>query len=187
MRPRVYGEIIVTGFQPFLPATVPPSWVEVKDGNDTARALFDQHYSRYRYADGRRPLLFVGPGEKMVLLWPDARAVFVWRKFKSADLAGQEGVNCAIFRNEGAGIASDLIRAAHTAAWERWPGARFYTYVNPRRVQRKRQPGRCFLKAGWRYVRDAQGKPRLTKKRRFLILEMLPEWSSEYKRGLSPA
>lgn len=161
--------------QPFLPFLMPPSWVEVKDGNDTARALFDQHYSRYRYADGRTPALFVGPGEKLVLLWADARAVFVWRKFRSAD--HQTGVNCAVFRNDGAGRASDLIRAAHGLAWERWPGARFYTYVNPRRVQRKRQPGRCFLKAGWRYVRDTQGKPARTKERGYLILEMLPAWT----------
>lgn len=35
-------------------------WHEVKDGNDTARRIFDGHYSRIRYADGRRPALFVG-------------------------------------------------------------------------------------------------------------------------------
>ena len=175
----------MTSIQPFLPV-VPPSWVEVKDGNDTARALFDQHYSRYHYADGRKPLLFVGPGEKLVLLWHDARAVFVWRKFISKD--GQQGVNCAVFRNVGAGRASDLIRAAHMLAWERWPGERFYTYVNPRRVERKRQPGRCFLKAGWRYVRHKEGPLKgqrvRTKDRGHFILEMLPEWDSHHKRGM---
>ena len=71
--------------QPFLFPPPIGDWVEVKDGNDTARAIFEEHYSRYRYADGRKPLLFVGPGEKMVLLTPDASAVFAWRKFKSAD------------------------------------------------------------------------------------------------------
>lgn len=150
------------------------TWVGVKDGNDTARAIFDRHYSRYHYTDGRRPLLFVGPGEKMVLLTPDARALFVWRKFISADKAGQEGVNCAVFRNDGVGRASDLIREADALAWERWPHQRLYTYVNPRKVRRSRTPGRCFLKAGWRYVRGADGKPLLTKKRRYLILECLP-------------
>src|SRR5215471_13092009 len=109
----------MTAIQPFLPM-IDFAWIEVKDGNDTARALFDQHYSRYHYADGRQPALFVGPGEKMVLLWPDARAVFVWRRFLSRD--GQAGVNCAIFRNEGAGLSSDLIRLACERAWKRWPG-----------------------------------------------------------------
>ena len=37
--------------QPFL---FGEGWIEVRDGNDTARALFDRHYSRYFYADGRK-------------------------------------------------------------------------------------------------------------------------------------
>ena len=122
------------------------SWIAVRDGDDTARAIFQQHYSYRPYADGRRPMLFVGPGEKLVLVWPDASALFVWRRFISGD--GQQGVNCAAFRNEGAGLSSDLIREADAIADERWPGERHYTYVNPRRV-RSSNPGYCFLKAGW--------------------------------------
>lgn len=95
------------GEQPFL---FGDGWIEVKDGNDTARSIFDRHYSRYVYKDGRKPKLFLGPGEKMVLVTACARAVFAWRKFKSADKQG--GVNCAIFRNEGAGLSSALIRDA---------------------------------------------------------------------------
>lgn len=147
--------------QPFL---IGEGWIEVRDGNDTGRAIFDRHYSRYRYADGRKPLLFVGPGEKMVLLWHDARALFVWRRFRSAD--HQQGVNCAIFRNEGAGLASSLIRAADLMADQRWPGERHYTYVNPRAV-RSTNPGCCFLRAGWR-------RCGVTKHRKLLILERLP-------------
>lgn len=147
--------------QPFLIGT---GWIEVKDGNDTCRAIFDRHYSRYFYRDGRRPKLFVGPGEKMVLLYACARALFVWRRFRSQD--DQTGVNCAIFRNEGAARSSDLIRAADDLAWERWPGERHYTYVNPRAV-RSRNPGCCFLMAGWR-------RCGFTKARKLLILERLP-------------
>lgn len=125
------------------------AWIPVKDGNDTGRHIFDQHYSRYHYADGRKPKLFVGPGEKMVLLSPDALALFVWRKFRSMD--HQEGVCCAVFRNEGPRLSSDLIREADALAWERWPGERLYTYVDPKKTRHKRDPGRCFLKAGWRH------------------------------------
>ena len=148
---------------------LPGPWVEVKDGDDTAREIFDQHYSRRRYRDGRRPLLFVGPGEKMVLVTPDARALFVWRKFRS--LNDQDGVNCAVFRNEGAGRSSELIRTACELAWTRWPGERLYTYVNPRKVRRKRDPGRCFLRAGWRYCGETQGG--------LLILEILAPTGGE--------
>lgn len=122
-------------------------WIETRDGDPTARAIFDRHYSRRRYADGRQPALFVGPGEKMVLITPCARALFVWRKFISMDQ--QDGVNCAIFRNEGAGLSSRLVRAAMLLAWKRWPGQRLYTYVNPSRVQSS-NPGCCFKRAGWR-------------------------------------
>lgn len=140
--------------QPFLPFS-DAVWIEVKDGDLSGRHLYHRHYSRRRYADGRGPMLFVGPGEKMVLLTADARALFVWRKFVSMDK--QEGVNCAVFRNEGAVLSSDLIRAADALAWERWPGERHYTYVNPGKV-RSRNPGCCFLKAGWRKCGITKGQ-----------------------------
>ncbi|MBB2973963.1 hypothetical protein [Mesorhizobium sp. RMAD-H1] len=131
--------------QPFL---FGDGWIEVRDGNDTGRALFDRHYSRYRYADGRKPKLYVGPGEKMVLLTGCAQALFVWRKFKTMDR--QAGVNCAIFRNEGAGLSSELISAADHLADQRWAGVRHYTYVNPFKI-RGSNPGCCFKRAGWRF------------------------------------
>jgi hypothetical protein len=130
--------------QPFL---FGEGWIEVKDGNDSARDIFHGHYSYRRYVDGRKRLIFVGPGEKMVLMTPDVRALFVWRKFISGD--GQQGVNCAVFRNESGQRSSDLIRAADAIAEARWPGERHYTYVNPRQI-RSSNPGCCFKAAGWR-------------------------------------
>lgn len=137
-------------------------WLQAWDGNATAAAIYDRHYSRNPGSLGDPRI--AGPGEKMVLLTPCARALFVWRKFISKDQ--QDGVNCAIFRNEGAGRSSDLIRAAMDLAWARWPGERFYTYVNPRRV-RSTNPGCCFKAAGWR----ACG---VTKTRKLLVLEARP-------------
>lgn len=148
--------------QPFLVAD--GMWTKVRDGNHTARTIFDRHYSRKRYADGREPMQFVGLGTKLVLLTPCARALFVWRKFISGD--GQQGVNCAVFRNEGAGLSSELIQAADAIAFERWPGERHYTYINTKKV-RSSNPGYCFLKAGWR-------KCGITKWNRLLIMERLP-------------
>lgn len=150
-------------------------WVEVKDGDATARAIFDRHYSRYHYADGRKPDLIIGPGEKMVLLTPDAKALFAWRKFISGD--GQGGVNCAIFRNEGDEIASGLVLAAMDLAWARWPNERFYTYVDPREVAPtlvRNHPtwGFCFVKAGWRFCG-------WTKRRKLMIFECLPDWRGD--------
>lgn len=108
--------------------------------------MLDRHYSARHYADGRRPKLFVGPGEKLVLVTSDRTALFVWRKFISDD--GQTGVNCAVFRNEGHKLSSQLILEAEQIAWGKWPGERLYTYVAPRKIKSV-NPGYCFKMAGW--------------------------------------
>lgn len=149
--------------QPFLIGG--GTWINVRDGNSTASAIFDRHYSRNPAARGDARC--AGPGKKMVLLTPCARALFVWRQFRTKDpTAGPADINCAIFRNEGAGLSSALIVEAMELAWQRWPGERLYTYVNPRRV-RSSNPGFCFLQAGWR-------RCGITKTRRLLILEAMP-------------
>ena len=122
-------------------------WLKVRDGDPTVRLLFDRHYSRRRYRDGRSPKLFVGPGQKMVLRTVDGLAMFAWRKF--IDDSGQQGVNCAAFRNESPlYLSSDLIRSAVDLAGGRWPGERMYTYVNAQLI-RSTNPGYCFKRAGW--------------------------------------
>ena len=139
-------------------------WLECRDGDDVCRAIYDRHYSRYHYADGRKPKLFVGPGEKCVMITEGGDAVWVWRKFK--DASGQQGVNCAVFRNEGATLSSRLILDAEQIAWRRWPGQRLYTYVNPRGI-RSNNPGACYKAAGWR-------RCGVTKWNKLVILEKWP-------------
>jgi hypothetical protein len=119
----------------------------VKDGNIAALEIYERHYSCYSYADGRERKLFVGPGEKMVLLTFDKDALFVWRKF--IDDSGQKGVNCAVFGNEGNKKSSILIREAVKIARSRWYKERLYTYVNPYKIKSK-NPGCCFKMAGWK-------------------------------------
>lgn len=140
------------------------TWVPILDGDLHACEMFERHYSarkslRLRRERGTR--LIAGPGFKLVLATPCRRALFVWRKFKSGD--DQTGINCAVFRNEGAGLSSDLIRAADAIADRRWPGERHYTYVNPREVASS-NPGFCFIMAGYR-------RCGITKARKLLILE----------------
>jgi len=151
-------------------------WMRTKDGDDTVRSIFDRHYSRQRYRDGRSPRLFVGPGFKIVLITPDARAIFIWRKFKDACIdertsQPQAGVNCAVFRNEGPQKSSMLILAAEKFATDRWPGERLYTYVDARKVRPKRDPGRCFRRCGW--------EPCGHTKSGLLILEKWPDRDPE--------
>ena len=61
---------------------------------------------------------------------------------------GQTGYSCAIFRNESPRRSSDIILEAEELAFEKWGPNRLYTYVDPRQVK-SRNPGYCFLCAGW--------------------------------------
>jgi hypothetical protein len=136
-------------------------WTKIIDGDDRARDLFDRHYSRTVYADGRTNKLFVGPGQKLLLLSKCGLALFVWRKF--VDDSGQTGVNCAVFRNESQHLSSYLLDEAEKIAWARWPNERLYTYVNPRKIQ-SQNPGYCFKVNGWRVCGS-------TKVNKLIILE----------------
>ncbi len=155
-----FGSVISIPMIPLQDQT----WVQVRDGNVAGLVLFQRHYSKHHYKDGRIPKRFVGPGERIVLITQDGLALFVWRKF--IDASGQKGVNCSIFRNEGPNLSSRMILEAEKLAWLRWPGERLYTYVNPHKI-RSPNPGYCFKKAGWKICGT-------TKVNKLLILEKFP-------------
>jgi hypothetical protein len=79
---------------------------------------------------------------------------------------------CSAFRNEGAALSSGLIRDA--VACTRWffgepPAAGVVTFVDASRVRHKRDPGRCFLRAGF-----APADPPRTRGG-LVVLRMAPE------------
>lgn len=137
-------------------------WIEIRDGDPRALAMMKRHYSWHEYQDGRPHRLFVGPGEKMVLITERCDALFVWRRFIESGQATPKGVNCAVFRNEGPVLSSELIKEAVALARQRWPGEVLYTYVNPRVVK---GDGKCFKAAGWKKC------PQRTKDRRLVELQ----------------
>jgi hypothetical protein len=141
-----------------------PIWYATKDGDEYFREMYERHYSNYRYRDGRKVKLSVGPGEKLLLRTWKCDAIWAWRKF--IDDSGQSGINCAIFRNESKHRSSELIRQADYIAFAVWPGERHYTYVNAEKI-RSTNAGCCFKAAGWRIC----GKT----KKGLIILELLPE------------
>lgn len=142
-------------------------WLTSHSGAYAPFRLYARHYSAFK--NGRKPrapsnrLQFVGPGEHLVLITPEADAVFAWRKGINGD--GQQGVMCSIFRNESDRRSSDLILAAEQMAWKKWPADRLFTYVDPRKV-RSVNPGCCFKKAGWKTCGRS--------KKGLLILEKFP-------------
>ena len=130
-------------------------WWLTRDGDKSCLALYERHYSAHRYKDGRERKKFVGPGENIVLRTMFADAVFVWRNF--IDDSGQEGINCAVFRNEGKIQSSNLIRQADAIADYVWPRQRHYTYINPKKLRAGRRPGYCFECAGWQRCGRTKG------------------------------
>ncbi|TIN87535.1 MAG: hypothetical protein E5X94_01455 [Mesorhizobium sp.] len=139
--------------QPFL---IGEGWIEVLDGNPTARDLFKRHYSDRPRRGARSNELIIGPGFKLLLLAADGGALCAWRKERHrADC--QTGVECAIFRRETGDLASDMLKAAMQRAWQRWPQERLFTFVDPREVPPTMVRGHpvwgfCFYKAGWRFA-----------------------------------
>lgn len=128
-------------------------WVKTLDGDGFARLLADRHYSR----KSKGANLFVGPGEKMVLVTLNYDALFVWRKALLRE-DNQKGVECSLFRNESGVLSSELIKEAVGLAHQRWPDERLFTYVADAKI-RSVNPGCCFMKAGWqRCGRNKDGR-----------------------------
>ena len=62
---------------------------------------------------------------------------------------------CSIFRNEGPDLSSELIREACAITrffWTIEADPWIITFVDPAKVRRKRDAGRCFLRAGFTRV-----------------------------------
>ena len=64
---------------------------------------------------------------------------------------------CTMFRNEGPVLSSTLIREATARTFEFWrrrfggiPERNLTTEINIDLTRKKRDPGRCFLRAGWK-------------------------------------
>ncbi len=133
-------------------------WWLTKDGDKSCLSLYERHYSCNHYADGRRRTQFVGPGETIVLRTAAADAIFVWRNYIDDTIPKQDGIECAVFRNEAPDRwrSSELVRQADAIADVAWPGERHYTKVRPAAV-RSANPGYCFIAAGWRKCGKTKG------------------------------
>lgn len=123
------------------------TWIRVDRDHRDARALADRHYSRQTVGAHD----FMPPGRTLVLLTVCGRAV--WGCVENLDPAGGLRWRCTIFRNEGAGLSSMLIAEATQETMRAWqghlPNTRLSTEVDPLRTRHKRDPGRCFRRAGW--------------------------------------
>lgn len=131
--------------------------------------LADRHYSRQTHGSPQ----FVPPGRCLVLRRPQALWVTSWPLAEYTGHAWAGAWVCSLFRREALDPmrASDLITAAVAATRWRWtetPALGMVTFIDPEAVRHKRDPGRCFLRAGFRVVGQ-------TAKRKRLALHLLPD------------
>lgn len=133
--------------------------------------LADRHYSRQKPGSPQ----FVGNATSFVLIaplsdTPQALWVTKWQRYVRSPMWLNAWV-CSLFRNEGAGLSSELITeavAATRALWGDPPARGFVTFVDADKTKRKRDPGRCYVKAGWTRLpeRTPQG---------LVVLQLKPE------------
>lgn len=120
--------------------------------------LADRHYNRRKIGSPQ----FVPPGRCLVFKTADLRAVWTtsWPFARYVRHAWAGAWVNSIFRTEGAGLASELIReavAATRSCWPVVPELGMVSFIDASKVRHKRDPGRCYRKAGFRHVGFTKG------------------------------
>lgn len=123
-----------------------------------ARVIADRHYNRQKIGTPQ----FVPPGRCLVLLTENADALWItsWPFGEYVRHAWPGAWVCSCFRNESPHLSSELIVeavAATRAFFGVAPKQGFITFVDTKKTRRKRDPGRCYRKAGWSVVGYTQG------------------------------
>lgn len=126
-------------------------WMLSWRADPRARVLADRHYNRQKVGSPQ----FVPPGRCLVLVTPEADALWVtsWPFAEYVKHAwGGAWVN-SIFRNESPHLSSELIAEAVAVTRWHWPDVPplgIVSFIDPEKTRRKRDPGRCYRRAGWR-------------------------------------
>ena len=134
-------------------------WRESNRADPPAVAIADRHYNRQKVGSPQ----FVPPGRCFVLLAGDSGLWVTSWPFAEYVRHAWPGlwVN-SLFRREPSElpIASEMIRQAVSATRWRWPDVPvggIITFVDADKTHRKRDPGRCYRKAGFDHVGFTKG------------------------------
>lgn len=135
-------------------------WKLTNRADARAARIADRHYTRQSVGSRQ----FVPPGRCVVLIVPDATVLWVssWPYAQYVRHAWAGAWMCSLFRNEASDryLSSELITQAVAATrmiWGEPPKQGFVTFVDADKVRPKRDPGRCFRKAGFCPVGYTQG------------------------------
>lgn len=131
-------------------------WMRATRADVQCRELADRHYNRQKIGS----VCFTPPGRVLVFKTPCARAVWAtsWPFAEYVKHAWAGAWINSLFRNEGAGLSSELIRAAVIATSSSWdaPPLGLITFVDASKVRAKQNPGYCYLMAGFIHVGETK-------------------------------
>ncbi len=139
-----------SAFELVSPPSVAAAWVEVNKSHRRLVDLADRHYTRQSPGSPH----CCRPGVNLCLLLDDHTAAWVsWRPIPEVGRKdGLEAWECTLFRNEGTRLSSELVAEATAITCRRWgwpPRDGLISAVDTTKTRRKRDPGRCYLRAGW--------------------------------------
>ncbi|MBZ9759435.1 hypothetical protein LB553_00850 [Mesorhizobium sp. CA8] len=122
--------------------------------------MADRHYNRQKIGSPQ----FVPPGRCLVLYARTGQGEAFWiTSWPFAEYVKHEWAGawvCSAFRNEAAALSSELIieaLAASKAYFGPPPPLGMVTFVDTTKVRRKRDFGRCYLKAGFKHAGFTKG------------------------------
>ena len=132
------------------------------------RHIADRHYNRQKIGAPQ----FAPPGRCVILRTPEADAFWVtsWPFAEYVKHAWPGAWVCSAFRNESPHLSSELIVeavAATLSIWSEPPDLGMVTFVDAAKVRHKRDPGRCYLRAGFLNIGKTKGG--------LIALQLLPE------------
>lgn len=145
------------------------TWKFANRAHVPSRKIADRHYNRQKIGTDQ----FVPPGRCIVLYAETDTGKAMWTsswpfaEFTKHQWAGA-WINSS-FRNEGAGLSSDLIREAVAITRGIWdvPSLGMITFIDRSKVRKKRDFGRCYLRAGFSCCGETKGG--------LLALQLLPQ------------
>ena len=133
-------------------------WVRSNRADPEVVPLADRHYNRQKIGSPQ----FAPPGRCIVLKTKEVDAFWItsWPFAEYVKHAWGGAWICSAFRNEGQHLSSELILeavAATKAEYGEPPEQGMITFVDAKKTRHKRDPGRCYRKAGFKHVGFTKG------------------------------
>lgn len=141
-------------------------WIRSHRADPEVVPLADRHYNRQKIGSPQ----FAPPGRCLVLKTAGIDAFWItsypYAQYVRHAWAG--AWVCSAFRNEGETLSSELIREALACTLAEWaaPALGMVTFVDTTKTKPKRDPGFCYLRAGFKRVGETKGG--------LVVLQILP-------------